>query len=93
MVSDFDKAVVIVLRCQEQYPCKTVSLIICRRPGFDPWVRNVPWRRERQPTPVFWPGEFHGLSSPWSNQESTRLSDFHFVTLVTLHNKCNSLES
>ena len=33
----------------------------CRRPGFDPWVGKIPWRRERLPTPVFWPGEFHGL--------------------------------
>ena len=31
-----------------------------RRPQFDPWVRNIPWRREWQPTPVFLPGEFHG---------------------------------
>ena len=29
-----------------------------QRPGFDPWVRKIPWRRERLPTPVFWPGEF-----------------------------------
>ena len=29
------------------------------RPGFDPWVGMIPWRRERLPTPVFWPGEFH----------------------------------
>ena len=21
------------------------------------------------PTPVFWPGEFHGLYSPWSHKE------------------------
>ena len=28
----------------------------CGRPGFDPWVREIPWRRERLPTPVFWPG-------------------------------------
>ena len=27
---------------------------------FDPWVGKIPWRRERLPTPVFWPGEFHG---------------------------------
>ena len=33
----------------------------CRRPGFNPWVGMIPWRRERLPTPVFWPGEFHGL--------------------------------
>ena len=37
----------------------------CRRPGFDPWVLKTPWRRERPPTPVFWPGEFYGLYSPW----------------------------
>ena len=34
------------------------------RPGFNPWVRKMPWRRERLPTSVFWPGEFHGLYSP-----------------------------
>ena len=33
----------------------------CGRPEFDPWVGKIPWRRERLPTPVFWPGEFHGL--------------------------------
>ena len=33
----------------------------CGRPGFDPWVAKIPWRRERLPTPVLWPGEFHGL--------------------------------
>ena len=26
----------------------------CGRPGFDPWVGKFPWRRARQPTPVFW---------------------------------------
>ena len=33
------------------------------------WVQSlgwkIPWRRERLPTPVFWPWEFHGLYSPW----------------------------
>ena len=37
----------------------------CGRPGFDPWVGMIPWRRERLPTPVFWPEEFHGLCRPW----------------------------
>ena len=40
------------------------------RPGFDPWVGKIPWRRESLPTPVFWPGEFHGLYSPWGRKES-----------------------
>ena len=42
----------------------------CGRPEFDPWVGKIPWRRERLPTPVFWPGEFHGLYSPWDCKES-----------------------
>ena len=29
----------------------------CRRSWFYPWVRNIPWRREWQPTPVFLPGQ------------------------------------
>ena len=37
---------------------------------FDPWVGKIPWIRERLPTPVFWPGEFHGLYSPWGPKES-----------------------
>ena len=32
-------------------------------------VGKIPWRRERLPTPVFWPGEFHGLYSPWGCKE------------------------
>ena len=39
-------------------------------PGFNPWVGKMPWRRERLPTPVFWPGEFHGLHGPWGCKES-----------------------
>ena len=46
----------------------------CRRPGFDPWVRKIHWRREWPPTPVFWPGESHGQRSlvgysPWGHKE------------------------
>ena len=33
----------------------------CGRPGFDPWVGKIPWRKAWQPTPVFLPGE-----SPWT---------------------------
>ena len=40
------------------------------RPGFDPWVRKIPWKGERLPTPAFWPGDFHGLYSPWGRKES-----------------------
>ena len=34
----------------------------CRKHGFSPWVRKIPWRRKWQPTPVFLPGEAQGQS-------------------------------
>ena len=37
---------------------------------FDPWVGKITWRRERLPTPVIWPGEFHGLYSSQGLKES-----------------------
>ena len=56
----------------------------CRRPGFNPWIGHIPWRRAWQPTSVFFPGE-----SPWTEEPGrlqcmgvtkslTWLSDFHF---------------
>ena len=40
------------------------------------WVWSLGWEdplgRERLPTPVFWPGEFHELYSPWGHKESDR---------------------
>ena len=44
------------------------------RPGFDPWVRKIPWRREWKPTPVLLPGEFHGQRrlagyGPWGRRK------------------------
>ena len=44
----------------------------CKRWGFDPWVRKIPWRRKWQPTPVFllgnptdrgpWQATVHGIA-------------------------------
>ena len=45
---------------------------------FDPSVGKIPWRRERLPTPVFWPGEFHGLYSPRSGKESDKTERLSF---------------
>ena len=44
------------------------------RPGFNPWVGEIPGRRKWQPTPVFLPGESHGQRSlagysPWGHKE------------------------
>ena len=35
----------------------------CRKCGFDLWIGKIPWKRERQPTPVFLSGESHGRRS------------------------------
>ena len=51
----------------------------CGRPGLDSWVGKISWRRERLPTSVFWPGEFHGLYSHGVGKSRTRLSDLHFT--------------
>ena len=59
---------------------QTVVCLQCGRPGFDPWVGKIPWRRSWQPTPVFLPREFHGQRSPVGYSPRgpkswTRLSD------------------
>ena len=50
-----------------------VKNLHCRRPGFNPWVGKIPWRRAWPPTPVLLPGEFHGERSmvgysPWGHR-------------------------
>ena len=58
----------------------------CKRPGFKPWVRKIPWTRKWQPTPVFLPGESYGRRSlvgysPRVAKSRTRLSDFTFTNI------------
>ena len=57
-----------------------------RRPGFDPWVRKIPWSRKWQLTPVFMPGKSYGLRSlvgysPWGRKESDTTERLHFTSL------------
>ena len=50
----------------------------------------IPWRRERLPIPVFWPENSTGVT-----KSQTRLSDFHFPSLIflgykiTVNGDCN----
>ena len=60
-----------------------MNLSQCRRPQFDSSVGNIPWRRERLPTPVFWLGEFHGVA-----KSQTQLSNFHFIFCDWLIHLC-----
>ena len=45
----------------------------CWCPGFSLWIGKIPWSRDRLPTPVFWPGEFHGLYMEWDTTEPISL--------------------
>ena len=59
----------------------------CRRPGFDPWVKKIPWRRKWRPTPVLSPGKFHKQRSlvgycPWGCKELDTTEWLHLLTLA-----------
>ena len=64
----------------EIHPCwlrQQRASLQCRRPGFDPWIRKIPWRRKWQPTPIFLPGESPGQRklagySPWDHTDLGR---------------------
>ena len=57
-------------------------LLQCGRPGFNPWVGKISWRRKWQPTLVFLPGKSHrcrslvGYSS-WGCKESDTTERLH----------------
>ena len=48
----------------------------CKRPGFDPWVRKIPWKRLWQPIPISclenpvsrgaWQATVHGVTRSWA---------------------------
>ena len=62
----------------------------CGKPGFDPWVGKIPWRRKRQPIPVFLPGKYHGRRSlagysPWGHKGSNTTERLHFTSLPLSH--------
>ena len=68
--------------------------ILCGRPGFNPWVRKIPWKRKCQPSPVFLPGEFHGQRSlagysPWGLKELDMTEWLHFLSfIIYTYNNC-----
>ena len=47
-----------------------VAQLVKNLPVFNLCVGKISWRRERLPTPPFWPGEFHELYSPQGHKES-----------------------
>ena len=70
-----------VLHSTELVARAVKDLLQCWRPGFNPWVGKIPWRREWLPTPGFLPRKSHGQwslagYSPWNHKELTQLSDW-----------------
>ena len=59
-----------------------------RKPGFYPWVRNIPWRREWLPTPVFLPREFHGQRNlVWLQSMGSRLNYIYIYVNIYIYMK------
>ena len=50
--------------------CIYISPGQVKRPGFDPWVRKMPWSRKFQPIPVFLPGKVPGQRTVHGVSES-----------------------
>ena len=75
--------ILLYLRVLSHFSWKRICLQ-CGRPGFDPWVGKVPWRRERLQTPVFdlensLDCTVHGVARSWMP-----MIDFHFHFQVNL---------
>ena len=60
------------------------NLPVMEEARLHPWVRKIPWRRERQLTSAFLPGEFHGQRSlagysPRGLKESDTTERLHLI--------------
>ena len=74
---------------KEDFPGGSDGKSICLqwgRPGLNPWVGKILWRRKWQPTPVFLSGKSHGRRrlvgyNPWDAKESDTTKRLHFLSL------------
>ena len=55
----------VILTSSEAAISIDIFLLVNEEGMIESGVGKISWRRERLPTSVFWPGEFHGLYSPW----------------------------
>ena len=69
------------------------KVVICLqwgRPGFNPRVGKIPWRRKWQATPVLLPGKFHGSRSmvgysPWNHKELHTTEQLPYIRVNILY--------
>ena len=79
----------LMVQCAKEPACQCGR---CKRCGLDPWYGKIPWRKARQPTPVFFARripcteESGGLQSMGSQESQTRLKQLstHTYTMTLL---------
>ena len=85
----------------KRLPTRWKTWVQSLRPGFDPWVRKIPWRRQWHPTPVLLPGKSHGRRSlqaivdGLTKSQTTEWLHFRFQlyspTFISLHDYWNTI--
>ena len=60
--------------------------------GLIPGLGRFTWRRERLPTPIFWPREFHGLYSPLDHKESDTTEWLSLSFIISYIHKSKATE-
>ena len=70
--------------------CSSASLVIqtvnnlpaMQRPGYNPWIGKIRWRRLWQPTPAFLPGESPRTEVPgrWQPMKSQRVRPVEWIS-------------
>ena len=81
---------IILIRPIPRWLSGQIMCLQCRRHGFNPWVRKIPWRSKWQSTPVFLPGESYGQRrlagfSPWGRKSWMRLSTLFTLSIYHKH--------
>ena len=67
----------------------------CKKCGFNPWIRKIPWKRKWQPTPVLLLGKFHGQRSLvgyslWGHKElDTTEQLYNMKKISQMKGECN----
>ena len=73
-IQQSDSAVYVYIYCIQGLAYLVAQLVKDLPAMPETWVQSlvgkIPWRRDRLPTTVLGPGEFHGLYSPWGRKES-----------------------
>ena len=58
------------------------SYLFALKAASNPWVGKIPWRRERLPTPLFWPREFLGLCIVHGVAKSRTWPSYFWASLI-----------